>query len=274
MLTLVLLLSSLVSAKPVLVAGNWKANGSLQTTAALVSQVLNEVQVSAEEVEVVVGPAFSHLDSVIRTMRKGFAVAAQTCSQYPQGAYTGEVPAEMLREMGVEWVILGHSERRQLSGETNEVVSAKLERALGRGLQAILCVGETHNNPDTAKAVILSQLSPILPLVFDWRKVVIAYEPVWAIGTGQAATLDHIASMHKTIREIVWGKTGERYAQGLRVVYGGSVSEKNCRELLRLEEVDGVLVGGAALTPGFRLIIEAAGEIYREKKAKGEKLTL
>jgi len=264
------LVLSLASAKQVLVAGNWKANGSLQTTSALVTQVLNEVQVDTEEVEVVVAPAFPHIDSVLKTVRKGFQVAAQTCSQYHPGAYTGEVPAEMLSEMGVKWVILGHSERRQLLEETGEVVADKLDRALTSGLLVILCIGETSPDSTTAKSVLLSQLSPLLPHVSDWSKVVIAYEPVWAIGSGQAATLAHITSMHRVIREYVWEQAGGRKAQELRVVYGGSVSGKNCAEVLRLKEVDGVLVGGASLTPGFRVIIEAAGEVYREKKAKGE----
>lgn len=271
---LVLVLLSLASAKRVLVAGNWKANGSLQTTSALVSQVLNKVQVDTEEVEVVVAPALPHIDSVLTTLRKSFQVAAQTCSQYHSGAYTGEVPAEMLSEMGVKWVILGHSERRQLVGETDEIVAVKLERALGSGLQVILCIGETSQDPDTAKSILLSQLSSLLLSVSDWSKVVIAYEPVWAIGTGQAATPDHITTMHQAIRGYVWEQAQGRNVKELRVVYGGSVSDKNCAELLRLKEVDGVLVGGASLTREFRMIIETAGEVYREKKARGMKLTL
>ena len=270
---LCVLLFSPTQARRVVVAGNWKANGGGEAGAWV--QAINQVKVRRELVEVIVAPALPYLDTVTRQLRKDFAVAAQTCSQYPPGPYTGEVPAEMISELGVSWVILGHSERRQFSGETNQIITEKLTRALVTGLKVILCIGETIYDMQTAETTLISQLSPVIPLISDWNRVIIAYEPVWAIGTGHIASISHITSMHTSIRDYVTQHSGNSTnIDALRVIYGGSVSSNNCGEILRREEVDGVLVGAASVRPEFRSIIEVADTVAQEKERNKGKSSL
>jgi triosephosphate isomerase (TIM) len=171
----------------------------------------------------------------------GVALGGQDCHAAPSGAHTGDISAEMLADAGCGYVILGHSERRQHHGETDAIVRAKLSAALRAGLAPILCVGETLAEREAGRAIetVTSQLAGSLPESMPPDRLVVAYEPVWAIGTGRSATADDIAAMHLAIRT--------RLPAATRILYGGSVNPKNAAELLAVENVDGALVGGASL---------------------------
>ena len=182
----------------------------------------------------------------------GIALGGQDCHAAPKGAYTGDISAEMLADLGCSYVILGHSERRQGHGETDAVVRAKIAAAWRAGLAAILCVGETQRQRQAgeAVAVVSSQLADSMPEGATAASLVVAYEPVWAIGTGLTATTDDIAAMHAEIRG--------RIPAGIRILYGGSVNPKNADSILSLPEVDGALVGGASLNADdFRAIAQS-----------------
>ena len=184
-------------------------------------------------------------------------VAAQNCSPYSYGAYTGEVTAEHIRDMNLEWVIIGHSERRQHFKESNELLAKKVENALKVGLKVIYCFGETleQREANETMKVIEEQLNAIKEYVTDWKNIVLAYEPVWAIGTGKNATEEQVNEVHSWIRGYLQ-KIGEQ-TEATRVIYGGSVNEKNCDSLIKIKDVDGFLVGGASLKPAFMDIIKA-----------------
>jgi triosephosphate isomerase len=227
-----------------LVAGNWKMHG----TVASVRSLIGDLVPVADDLgcDVAVCPPFLHIPLVLEHVEgTALEVGGQNCSEHTQGAYTGEVSAEMLSDLGCGWVILGHSERRQYAGETSELVAAKAEAARAAGLRTILCVGETleQRRANQAEAVVTEQL---LPLVGELRDIdVIAYEPVWAIGTGETATPEQAQAMHSTIRGFLAEKTG--VAEAVRVLYGGSVKADNARELFAQNDIDGGLVGGASL---------------------------
>ena len=196
-----------------------------------------------------VAPTFVHLDAVKRSIGPSYQVAAQNCWSSKGGAFTGEVSAELLADMGVPWVILGHSERRALCGETNEVVGAKVAYALSQGLRVIACIGETLQQREHGDmfSVLDAQLREIAAAVGDWDKVVVAYEPVWAIGTGVVASPAQAQEVHAFVRKWVAENVSGGVAGAVRILYGGSVSDANCEELAGQEDVDGFLVGGAAL---------------------------
>lgn len=198
----------------------------------------------------IVAPTFVHLDYVQQNIDDSkYSVSAQNCWTGKSGAYTGEVAAEMLKDMGVNWVILGHSERRALCGETNDVVGEKVEYALGQGLSVIACIGETLQQRESGDVftVLDAQLKAIVDATSDWDRMVIAYEPVWAIGTGVVATPEQAQEVHAYIRKWLTERVGTDIASTTRILYGGSVNDKNCEELAAQEDVDGFLVGGASL---------------------------
>lgn len=229
------------------VGGNWKCNGSKASVEQLVAD-LNKGSFPAA-VEVVVAPTFVHLGYVKANIKPDYAVAAQNCWVQKAGAFTGEVSPEMLADLSIPWVILGHSERRALCGETNEVVGAKVRNALEEGVKVIACVGETLTQRESGEMfnVLDGQLEGIAANVDDWSKVIIAYEPVWAIGTGVVATPAQAQEVHAYLRSWLTNKIGGATASGVRLLYGGSVNDGNCEELARQEDVDGFLVGGASL---------------------------
>jgi triosephosphate isomerase len=187
------------------------------------------------------------------------AIGGQDCHAEPAGAYTGDIAAEMLKDAGASAVIVGHSERRQYHGETDAMVRAKALAARRAGLFAIICVGETRAERDASKThtVVLKQLDGSLP--DDFKDFVVAYEPVWAIGTGATPTKDDVADMHRFIREQLSARYGDA-GQNVRVLYGGSVKPANARELLGIDNVDGALIGGSSLKADEFLAIAA---IYR-----------
>jgi triosephosphate isomerase len=192
-------------------------------------------------------------------------VAAQNMHEQPEGAFTGEVSAPMLAELGVSGVVLGHSERREHFGETDNALARKMPAALDAGLQPILCVGETVEEREAGEMQrkLRQQVQPDLAVVSEGRlaEVVIAYEPIWAIGTGRIPTLDDVAAMHATIRKELADMIGDA-AEGIRILYGGSMNGDNAADLLAIDNVDGGLVGGASLSHDkFVPIIEAAASL-------------
>lgn len=241
------------------VGGNWKSNGTKSSVTKLVEE-LNAGSVPSNT-EVVCAPTFIHLPYVQENLDTSkFEVSAQNCWIEGPGAYTGEISAEALGDMDIKWVILGHSERRALNGETNEFVADKCKKALDTGLNVIACIGETLEQRESGKMfdVLDAQMSAIVAKVEDWTKVVIAYEPVWAIGTGVVATPEQAQEVHAYLRKWFAEKVSADVSKSMRVIYGGSVNAKNCVELATQEDVDGFLVGGASLIgPDFITIANA-----------------
>lgn len=241
-----------------LVVGNWKMNGSLAQLAEL-----NAIAAAAREaagVDVAVCPPFTLVASA-RARATGIAVGGQDCHAADSGAHTGSISAAMLKEAGARLVIVGHSERRAEQGETDTIVRAKAEAALRHALQVIVCVGESEAERERGEAlnVVAAQLQGSLPLNGEGEgELVVAYEPIWAIGTGKVATPADVAEMHAAIRTELKQLLGDRGAH-VRILYGGSVKPDNAAALFAVEDVDGALVGGASLTAAdFVPIIDAA----------------
>jgi triosephosphate isomerase len=232
-----------------IVGGNWKCNGTLGSVKTLISE-LNAGKIDAD-VEVVCAPAFVHIAAAQAGLSPHYQVAAQNCWTGAGGAFTGEVSAEMLKDAGIPWVVLGHSERRQLCGETNEEVAIKVKYALGHGLKVMACIGETLDQREagTTLNVCEAQLAAIAKKinVMDWKNVVVAYEPVWAIGTGKVATPEQAQEVHAGIRKFLAKKVSPGVAAATRIQYGGSVNAGNCDTLAAMDDIDGFLVGGASL---------------------------
>jgi len=234
-----------------LIGGNWKSNGTLSSNKQLVD-ALNKLSVP-DSTDVVVAPVFIHIPSVQQQLNnKYIQVAAQNCSPYKQGAHTGEVAADQLADSNIHWVILGHSERRQEFSESDETIAKKVKLALESNLHIIACVGETLDQRESNQQieVVTKQLNAIKSSVqqSQWVKhIVIAYEPVWAIGTGKNATAEQAQEMHKSIRQWMSKNVSDDVAQGVRILYGGSVKGANAGELMEQPDVDGFLVGGASL---------------------------
>ena len=241
-----------------LVVGNWKMHGSRASVAALLGELVESL--AAPTAEVAVCPSYVHLPQAVELCSgSAVAVGAQDCSHMPSGAYTGDVSAQMLVDTGCRWVILGHSERRQYHVESDELVAAKLGAAVAAGLSPIVCVGETREQRENgeAESVVASQLRGALDGQKDLAGLVIAYEPVWAIGTGLTASPQQAQDMHAFIRACLEGVAGID-AAATRVLYGGSVKAGNAAELFARQDIDGALVGGAALNAGdFQAIISA-----------------
>jgi triosephosphate isomerase (TIM) len=242
------------------IAANWKMNKTVAEAAEFIDALLPRI--AATQNDVVVCPPFTALHEVVER-RRGTAVrvAAQNMHEGEAGAFTGEVSAAMLVELDVEGVVLGHSERRQFFGETDEALAKKVPAALAAELEPILCVGETDEAREggQTEAVLERQLQADLAEVAteDIAKVVVAYEPIWAIGTGKVATPEQAQEACAFIRDVLRARGAE--ADAVRILYGGSVKPGNAKELLALPDVDGALVGGAALdAEDFAAIVEAA----------------
>jgi len=227
---------------------------------------LNVADFDPKQVEVVIAPTFVHLDYVNSVIdKKKFAVSSQNIWIKGTGAFTGEIAAETLLDLGIHWVITGHSERRALCNETSDIVGQKTARALELGMNVIPCVGETLEQRQSGQmfSVLDAQMKALFDRqafvdVKDWSRVVIAYEPVWAIGTGVVATPDQAQEVHAYLRKVISNRLGAEVASSIRILYGGSVNDKNCEELARKEDVDGFLVGGASLqAESFTTIIKA-----------------
>jgi triosephosphate isomerase len=251
-------------ARTPIVAANWKMHKTVAETGAFLDRFLGDIE-QLEGVALFICPPFPSLAAAVeRCRRSRVMVAAQNMHAEPSGAFTGEVSAPMLAELGVDGVILGHSERRAMFAETDEALASKVPVALDAGLAPILCVGETEAERDAGQTetVLARQVEVDLASVGDDRlaDVVIAYEPVWAIGTGRNATPEQAAEAIAFIRSLIAARD-DRAGAAIRVLYGGSVKPRNAAELLAPETVDGALVGGASLEPGdFLKIAAAAGE--------------
>ena len=248
------------------VAGNWKMNTLLRPATDLAAGVAAQVPASSR-VEVMVAPPFPYLLPVAERLRgSGVVLGAQNAWSDDPGAFTGEVAIEMLKDVGCRYVILGHSERRHLIGEDDSLVNKKVTAALRKGLPVILCVGETldERESDRTEQILDSQMSGALAGVGADAlcDVVIAYEPVWAIGTGRTATPEQAESAHAYLRNWLRGRYNSERAQGARLLYGGSVKADNAASLLGQPNVDGALVGGASLKADqFLGIIRAAEQV-------------
>ena len=247
-----------------IVAGNWKMNKTLQEGVELAKEVNSKVKAAkATGVTVVIGTPFIHLSEVSKIVDPAFVqVSAQNCATEISGAYTGEVSAAMIASTGAEYVILGHAERRSYYGETDAILVKKVERALENKLEVIFCVGEVLAERESNKhfEVVKSQLeNGLFNLSADqFSHIVIAYEPVWAIGTGKTATSAQAQEMHAFIRGVLAEKYGKEVADNTSILYGGSCNAKNADELFANPDVDGGLIGGASLkADDFLAIINA-----------------
>ncbi|SMF69657.1 triosephosphate isomerase [Tistlia consotensis] len=253
-----------------LIAGNWKMNGRVADGRLLAEEIAQRMHRAREtdepqlpECDLLVCPPFTLLETVHRALAgSGVALGAQDCHPAASGAHTGDISAAMLADLGCSHVIVGHSERRHDHGEGDALVRAKAEAALAEGLVPVVCVGETAAERDAGRAlaVVTGQLAGSLPESFEPERLVLAYEPVWAIGTGKTATPADAAEVHQAIRGALAARFGAGAAAAVRILYGGSVKPENAAELLRAPEVDGALVGGASLkSDDFWRIAQAAG---------------
>jgi triosephosphate isomerase len=248
-----------------LIGGNWKCNGTLESAKALI-KILNEAGPLPANVEVAVGAPFIHLGLALSDLRDDIAVCAQNCSVSPKmGAYTGEICASQLVDIGVTWVIIGHSERREgfeMAGEDSELVAKKVKVALDAGLKVMFAIGEKKEERESGVTmeVCAKQLEPAAKLLSeaDWANVAIAYEPVWAIGTGLTATPEMAQETHAGIRKWVADNVSPEVAQAVRIQYGGSMKGANAKELLAQPDIDGGLIGGASLKADFINVINGA----------------
>jgi triosephosphate isomerase (TIM) len=243
-----------------LIAGNWKMNGLRADGLALAKDVAEGVKQAAwSDRDVLVCPPPTLVLAVADAVKaSGVLVGGQNCHAKASGAHTGEVAAEMLRDCGATYVIVGHSERRADCGETDAIVRAKAEAAWRAGLVPIVCIGETLAEREAGKtlAVLETQLKGSVPAGATAAKLVVAYEPVWAIGTGKTPTTAEVAAAHAHIRKVLGSLMGE--AAQVRLLYGGSVKSSNCAELLSVGDVDGALIGGASLKADEFLAIAKA----------------
>jgi len=241
-----------------LIAGNWKMNLDRETASGLARELAGAVATAAA-FEMVVCPPAPYLIPVADAIAGSpVGLGAQDCHAAASGAHTGDVAASMLADVGCSYAIVGHSERRADHGETDAVVRAKAEAARAAGLVPIVCVGETEAQRDGGETldVVGRQVAGSVPDGLDGSTVVVAYEPVWAIGTGRTPTVDDVAAVHAHIRAALAGKSGD--AAGIRILYGGSVKPSNASELLAVANVDGALVGGASLKAADFLAIARA----------------
>ncbi len=246
-----------------IVAGNWKMNETLQEGIALAKEINDSLKAEKPNCDVVICTPFIHLASVAQVLdAEGVALGAENCADKEKGAYTGEVSAAMVKSTGAQYVILGHSERRQYYGETAEILKEKVQLALANGLKVIFCCGETLEERETNKQneVVKAELegSVFHLSAEDWKNIVLAYEPIWAIGTGKTATSDQAQEMLAYIRSIVAEKYGKEAAEDTTILYGGSCNASNAAELFSKSDIDGGLIGGASLKAAdFKAIIDA-----------------
>lgn len=251
-------------ARKYLIGGNWKCNGTVAENEALV-KVFNEAGPIPSNVEVVVCASFIHISKLLETLRSDIAIGAQDLAvNQDSGAQTGEVRGSQLVDLGCTWVITGHSERREgfgMEGEPNEVCAIKTKTAIKAGLKVMFCIGEKAEEREngTTMVVCANQLEPLAKILEldDWEKVAIAYEPVWAIGSGLTATPEMAQETHKSIREWIATNVSDTVAKAIRIQYGGSMKGANAPGLLEQPDIDGGLIGGASLSADFFNIINA-----------------
>jgi triosephosphate isomerase len=251
-------------ARKFFVGGNFKMNG----TKSSIAGILDGLKGSSDDtldpnVEVVLGVPAVYLDYTNQLVQskglKTVQISSQNCHNKKSGAFTGETSTEMLKDIGLKWAIIGHSERRTLFGETDDVVADKVGFALSEGLSVIACIGETLQEREAGKTneVVARQIAAIKGKVSDWTNVVVAYEPVWAIGTGKTASPEQAQEVHEYLRGWLRDNVSAQVSDSTRILYGGSVTGANCVELGAKGDIDGFLVGGASLKPEFVQIVNA-----------------
>lgn len=249
--------------KPV-VGGNWKSTGTLAKVGELM-KTFTDFGPDPKLAETVIFPPAVHVAAAVKGAGGAVSIGVQNISKTNEGAFTGEVSVGMVDDLGLKWVMVGHSERRSRYGETDADCAAKVEQAMKKGLNVMFCIGEQLQERKAGKTedVCRVQMQAVLPKVTDWSKMVIAYEPVWAIGTGVVATPLQAQTAHYQVRNMIMEACGKDVAQSVRILYGGSVSPGNCKELGELPDVDGFLVGGASCKPDFTKIIDTAQTLYK-----------
>lgn len=232
-----------------IIAGNWKMNKTVEESIQLVREIKNKLN---NDIETVVCVPFTSLSEVKKEIdNTNLKLGAQNMYWEDSGAFTGEISPLMLKGIGIDYVIIGHSERRQYFGETDKIVNMKVKSAINHSITPILCVGETleQREAGTEQEVVKSQVEKALDSIetIEANQIVIAYEPIWAIGTGKTASSEEANEMIKFIRKILKEKFGEKISEGIRILYGGSVKPTNISEIMSQSDIDGALVGGASL---------------------------
>lgn len=250
--------------RKVFIGGNWKCNGDKQFVDSHCN-FLNGIEFDSTKCEVAICPVFLHLMTAKSVLNPKYILSAQNVSMFDNGAYTGEISSKQLKDIGINWTLIGHSERRQYFHETEQVIGEKLKQALSNGLRVILCIGEKLEErvANQTFQVLETQMKTAVEKVgTNWDKIVIAYEPVWAIGTGKTASPEQAEEAHKFLREYLEKNVNVAVAEKVRIIYGGSANEKNASSLIEKSNIDGFLVGGASLKDAFKIIIES----YQKKK--------
>ncbi|XP_065159788.1 triosephosphate isomerase [Atheta coriaria] len=244
-------------ARKFIVGGNWKMNGNTASIGEIV-KFLTAGNLDPNT-EVVVGVPAIYLKDVRAQLPCSIGVAAQNCYKVPSGAFTGEISPAMIKDVSCDWVILGHSERRTVFGESDELIAEKVAHALDCGLRVIACIGEKLEEREAGKTeeVVFRQTKALACQIKDWSNVVLAYEPVWAIGTGKTATPEQAQDVHDALRQWLCKNVSKEVADSVRIQYGGSVTAANAKELASKPDIDGFLVGGASLKPDFVTIVNA-----------------
>lgn len=247
-----------------IIGGNWKSNGTIDFVRNLCTETLNTLEFDSDRLEVVVAPISLHIASTKAMLNSNVLVAAQNISADGNGAFTGEISAEQVKDFELQWTLVGHSERRKLNGETNEIVAKKVERAQAAGLKVILCIGETLEEREAGQTndVLKQQLDAVKASVQSWASIVIAYEPVWAIGTGKTATPAIAQDAHAFVRSWLTENVSAEVSASTRIQYGGSANAGNCAELIAQPDIDGFLVGGASLKPEFKVIVKTVSDFH------------
>jgi len=244
-------------ARQFFVGGNFKMNGSVETIKKIIGY-LNDAKLDPN-VEVVIAPPSLYLLLAREHLKPGLEIAAQNVFDKPNGAFTGEISVDQLKDSSITWTLLGHSERRVILREDDNFIANKTKAAIDGGIGVILCCGETLEQRESGKTieVVTSQLKAVKDKLSDWSKIVVAYEPIWAIGTGKVASTEQAQEVHAAIRNWLKTEVSEKAAEETRIIYGGSVNEKNCKDLSKQVDIDGFLVGGASLKPAFVDIINS-----------------
>mmetsp|Transcript_73849 Transcript_73849/g.135176 ORF Transcript_73849/g.135176 Transcript_73849/m.135176 type:complete len:254 (-) Transcript_73849:79-840(-) len=243
-----------------IVGGNWKCNPVDISTVVSLADAFSEID--TPNIDVIIFPSAIHIAPARDKLKDTIAVGAQNIHVGGCGAFTGEMAVQMAKGAGCSWILVGHSERRHAFGETVEQTVQKVERAQEAGMGVVFCIGELLEEREAGKTleVCQAQLAPVLPKVTDWQKFVIAYEPVWAIGTGVVATKAQAQEAHEAVRELIKEAVTEEAAATVRIQYGGSVTPENASDLISQPDIDGFLVGGASLKPTFTRIMEIVSD--------------
>ena len=234
-----------------IVAGNWKMNKTFPEGIMLIKEIIDNAAI-LKEAKLIISPPYLVLNQAVKlTHDTNISIAAQNCSEYEKGAYTGEISAQMLKSLELEYVILGHSERRAYYGETDQSINQKIKQCISNNLNPIVCCGEVLQERENNEhfTVVAKQIKGMFEEISakEFKSIIIAYEPVWAIGTGKTATPDQAQEMHHFIRETIRNSYGSEIANDLSILYGGSCKPSNAKELFSNPDVDGGLIGGASL---------------------------